>query len=337
MILRSVWQEEESVKEGGLYMTDILIEARRVFEKEIEALEKTKEHMGEAFLFFLDTIMLCDGKIILTGMGKAGHIARKVAATFSSLGTPSFYIHPAESLHGDLGMVTDRDVVIAISHSGESAEVVQMIPVIRRIGARLLSITGNDQSTLARHSDIAEVLPQMEEACYLGLAPTSTTTAALVYGDALAVTVSRMKNFKREDFGLYHPAGALGRKLITTVSDVMLSGADKPQVDSDVYLKEAIIELSRKKTGIVAVMQGSKLEGIITEGNLRRALEQELDVYSMKVNEIMTRNPVCISEGKLAVEALKLLHEKNISSLIVLDSRGDYTGVVTFQMVINAL
>lgn len=335
--MRSVWQEEESVKEGGLYMTDILIEARRVFEKEIEALEKTKEHMGEAFLFFLDTIMLCDGKIILTGMGKAGHIARKVAATFSSLGTPSFYIHPAESLHGDLGMVTDRDVVIAISHSGESAEVVQMIPVIRRIGARLLSITGNDQSTLARHSDIAEVLPQMEEACYLGLAPTSTTTAALVYGDALAVTVSRMKNFKREDFGLYHPAGALGRKLITTVSDVMLSGADKPQVDSDVYLKEAIIELSRKKTGIVAVMQGSKLEGIITEGNLRRALEQELDVYSMKVNEIMTRNPVCISEGKLAVEALKLLHEKNISSLIVLDSRGDYTGVVTFQMVINAL
>lgn len=318
-------------------MTDMLLEARSVFEKEIAAIEKTKDHMGEVFLGFVKTIMLCDGKIILTGMGKAGHIARKIAATFSSLGTPSFYIHPAESLHGDLGMVTDKDVVIAISHSGESMEVVQMIPAIRRIGAKLLSITGNAQSTLARHSDMAEVLPQMEEACHLGLAPTSSTTAALVYGDALAVTISRMKDFKSEDFGLYHPAGALGRKLLTTVSDIMISGEDKPQVKSDVYLKEAIIELSRKKAGIVAVMQGGKIEGIITEGNLRRALEQELDVYSMKVNEIMTRNPVCIAEGRLAVDAMKVLHEKNISSLIVLDSQGDYTGVVTLQMVINAL
>ncbi len=318
-------------------MSDILIEARKVFEKEIAALEKTQEHIGDVFIGFLDTIMLCDGKIILTGMGKAGHIARKIAATFSSLGTPSFYIHPAESLHGDLGMVTDKDVVIAISHSGESVEVVQMIPVIRRIGAKLLSITGNAQSTLAKHSDIAEVLPEFEEACYLGLAPTSTTTAALVYGDALAVTISRMKNFKSEDFALYHPAGALGRKLITTVSDIMASGEDKPQVNSDVYLKEAIIELSRKKVGIVAVMQENRIEGIITEGNLRRALEQEMNVYSMKVNEIMTSNPVCIPEGKLAVEAMKLLHEKNISSLIVLDSQGNYTGVVTLQMVINAL
>lgn len=318
-------------------MKEILAQARRVFEKEILALEKTKEHMGDAFIGFLNTIMLCDGKIILTGMGKSGHIAKKIAATFSSLGTPSFYIHPAESLHGDLGMVTEKDVVIAISHSGESAEVVQMIPTIRRIGAELLSITGNAQSTLAKHSDIAEVFPEFEEACYLGLAPTSTTTAALVYGDALAVTVSWMKNFKSEDFGLYHPAGALGRKLITTVSDIMVSGVDKPQVNSDVYLKEAIIELSRKKVGIVAVMQESRIEGIITEGNLRRALEREMDVYSMKVNDIMTSNPVCISEGKLAVEAMRLLHEKNISSLIVLDSQGNYTGVVTIQMVINAL
>ena len=215
-------------------MTDMLLEAKSVFEKEIAAIEKTKDHMGEVFLRFVETIMRCDGKIILTGMGKAGHIARKIAATFSSLGTPSFYIHPAESLHGDLGMVTDKDVVIAISHSGESAEVVRMIPAIRKIGATLLSITGDAQSTLARHSDVAEVLPQMEEACHLGLAPTSSTTAALVYGDALAITISQMKDFKSEDFGLYHPAGALGRKLLTTVSDIMISGEDKPQVKSDV-------------------------------------------------------------------------------------------------------
>lgn len=318
-------------------MTDMLIEARKVFEKEIAAIEKTKDHIGEAFVAFLETIMECDGKVILTGMGKAGHIARKIAATFSSLGTPSFYMHPAESLHGDLGMVTDKDVVIAISHSGESAEVLQMIPVIRRIGAKLLSITGNAQSTLAKHSDMVEILPQMEEACHLGLAPTSTTTAELVYGDALAVTISQMRGFRSEDFGLFHPAGALGRKLITTVSDIMVSGVDKPQVNADVYLKEAIIELSRKKTGIVAIMQEDRIAGIITEGNLRRALEQELDVYAMKVNEIMTRNPVCISEEKLAVDAMKLLHEKNISALIVLDGQGNYAGVVTLQMVVNAL
>lgn len=318
-------------------MTDMLIEARKVFEKEIAAIERTKDHIGEVFIEFLETIMACDGKVILTGMGKSGHIAKKIAATFSSLGTPAFYIHPAESLHGDLGMVTDRDVIIAISHSGESAEVLQMIPRIHRIGAKLLSITGDAGSTLAKHSDVAEILPQMEEACHLGLAPTSTTTAELVYGDALAVTVSQLRGFRSEDFGLFHPAGALGRKLITTVSDIMVSGADKPQVNSDVYLKEAIIELSRKKAGIVAVMQEDRIAGIITEGNLRRALEQEMDVYSMKVDEIMTRNPVCITEGKLAVDAMKLLHEKNISSLIVLDGGGKYSGVVTLQMVINAL
>lgn len=307
-------------------MTDMLIEARKVFEKEIAAIERTKDHIGEVFIEFLETIMACDGKVILTGMGKSGHIAKKIAATFSSLGTPAFYIHPAESLHGDLGMVTDRDVIIAISHSGESAEVLQMIPVIHRIGAKLLSITGDAGSTLAKHSDVAEILPQMEEACHLGLAPTSTTTAELVYGDALAVTVSQLRGFRSEDFGLFHPAGALGRKLITTVSDIMVSGTDKPQVNSDVYLKEAIIELSRKKAGIVAVMQEDRIAGIITEGNLRRALEQEMDVYSMKVDEIMTRNPVCITEGKLAVDAMKLLHEKNISSLIVLDGGGNTAG-----------
>lgn len=318
-------------------MIDILMEARKVFEKEIVALEKTREHMGDVFVRFVDTIMLCDGKVIVTGMGKSGHIARKIAATFSSLGTPSFFIHPAESLHGDLGMVSDKDVVIAISHSGESVEVVQMIPVIRRIGAKLLSITGNAESTLARHSDAAEIFPEFEEACHLGLAPTSTTTAALVYGDALAVAISQIKDFKSKDFGLYHPAGALGRKLIITVSDIMKTGEDKPQVNSGVYLKEAIIELSRKKVGIVAVMRDGGIEGIITEGDLRRALEQEMDVYSMKVNEIMTSDPVSISEKKLAVDAMKLLHEKNISSLIVTDEKGDYTGVVTIQMVVNAL
>lgn len=318
-------------------MEDTLVEARKVFEKEIVALEKTREHLGDVFIKFVDRILSCGGRVILTGMGKSGHIARKTAATFASLGTPSFFVHPAEALHGDLGMITDKDIVIAVSHSGESSEIVRMIPVIKRIGAELLAITGNEDSTLARYSDIAEVLPKFDEACLLGLAPTSTTTVSLVYGDALAIVVSWRKGFKSEDFGLYHPAGSLGRQLITKVSDIMITGSDKPMVRSDAYLKDAIVELSQKRTGIVVVMDKDKVAGIITEGNLRRALEQGRDVYTMKAGEIMSRNPISILEGKLVVDALKLLREKNISSLLVVDDVGSYTGVVTLQMVIKAL
>ena len=318
-------------------MEDTLVEAGRVFEKEIAALEKTREHLGAVFVKIVDRILVCDGRVILTGMGKSGHIARKIAATFASLGTPSFFVHPAEALHGDLGMITAQDIVIAISHSGESSEIVRMIPVIKRIGAELLSITGNERSTLTRYSDIAEILPEFDEACLLGLAPTSTTTASLVYGDALAIVASWRKGFRSEDFGLYHPAGSLGKQLITKVSDIMMTGSDKPMVQCGVYLKDAIVELSRKKTGIVLVMDEDQVAGIITEGNLRRALEQGRDVYTMKVAEIMTKKPISIMEGKLVIDALKLLREKNVSSLLVVNDRGDYTGVVTLQMVIKAL
>lgn len=318
-------------------MENTLTEAERVFEKEIAALEKTKEHLGDVFIKFVDRIMSCRGRVILTGMGKSGHIARKTAATFASLGTPSFFVHPAEALHGDLGMITNQDVVIAISHSGESGEVVRMIPVIKRIGAELLSITGNADSMLARYSDISEVLPKFEEACLLGLAPTSTTTACLVYGDALAIVVSWKKGIRSEDFGLYHPAGSLGKQLFTKVSDIMVTGINRPMVQSDVYLKDAIVELSRKRVGIVVVMKGDKIAGIITEGNLRRVLEQGRDVYTMRVDEIMTKDPVSIREEKLVVDALNLLRKKNISSLLVVDENGFYTGIVTLQIVIKAL
>lgn len=318
-------------------MTDILMEAREVFKKEIGALEKTREYIGEIFEKFVDVILSCNGKIVMTGMGKSGHIARKMAATFSSLGTPAFFLHPAEALHGDLGMISQQDVVIAISHSGESEEILRMVPSIRMIGAKLLSITGNSNSTLSGHSDLTEILPELEEACYLGLAPTSSTTAALVYGDALAVVVSRKKNFQPENFGLYHPAGALGKKLLTRISDIMIAGDEKPEVSVNVSLKEAIIELSRRKTGIVVITEDEHIKGIITEGDLRRALENGYDVYAMKVDEIMTREPVGISVDKLAVDAVKLLREKNISSLLVTDSNGKYCGVVTLQGALSAL
>ena len=318
-------------------MTDTLLEAKRVFTKEIEALEKTKEYIGDTFDRFVEVILSCCGKIIVTGMGKSGHIARKTAATFSSLGTPSFFLHPAEALHGDLGMVTAMDVVLAFSHSGESEEIVRMIPAIRMIGAKLLSVTGSRGSTLAKHSDLTETLPEMKEACHLGLAPTSSTTAVLVYGDALAVVVSRKKNFKQNDFGLYHPAGALGKRLLTKVSDIMISGADKPEVSIDASLKEAIIELGRKRTGTVAIMENGAIKGIITDGDLRRALEHGYNVYTMRVDEIMTKKPVCISEEKLAVDAVKLLQERNISSLLVTDEEERYCGVVTLQDALKAL
>lgn len=318
-------------------MTDTLTEAKRVFTKEIDALERTKEYIGETFERFVEIILLCDGKVIMTGMGKSGHIARKMAATFSSLGTPSFFLHPAEALHGDLGMISEKDVVIALSHSGESEEMVRMIPSIRMIGAKLLSITGNGNSTLAKHSDLTETMPEFEEACSLGLAPTSSTTTVLVYGDALAVAASQKKDFGREKFGLYHPAGTLGKRLLTRVSDIMVSGDEKPEVQTTVSLKEAIIELSRKQVGVVAIMKGDRIKGIITDGDLRRALEKECDVYSMKADEIMTRNPICILEDKLAVDAMKLLQDKNIASLLVVDGSGSYCGVVTLQGVIKAL
>ena len=318
-------------------MTDTLLEAKRVFTKEIEALERTKEYIGDTFERFVEAILSCRGKIIVTGMGKSGHIARKIAATFASLGTPSFFLHPAEALHGDLGMVTKEDTVIAISHSGESEEIVRMIPAVKMIGAKLLSVTGAGGSTLARHSDLTETLPEFDEACRLGLAPTSSTTAVLVYGDALAVAVSREKKFEKNDFGLYHPAGALGKRLLTKVSDIMLAGEEKPEVSPAASLKEAIIELGRKRTGTVAITEKGAIKGIITDGDLRRALEHGYDVYTMKVEEIMTHSPVCIAADKLAIDAVKLLQERNISSLLVADEEGRYCGVVTLQDALKAL
>lgn len=318
-------------------MTNTIAEARNVFQKEIEALEKTKEYIGETFEKFVETILLCQGKVIMTGMGKSGHIARKMAATFSSLGTSSFFLHPAESLHGDLGMISRQDIVIALSNSGESEEIVRMIPSIRMIGAKLLSITGKGNSTLARHSDVTETLPEISEACHLGLAPTSSTTAVLVYGDALAVVVSQKKNFQSENFGIYHPAGALGKRLLTKVSDIMIAGEEKPEVDVKASLKEAIIELSRKGAGVVAIMEENRIKGIITDGDLRRALEKGYDVYGMKVDEIMTKNPVSIGMDKLAVDAVKLLQARNISSLLVVDEEKKYCGVVTLQGAVRAL
>lgn len=312
-----------------------LLEAKKVFDTEITALEKTRDALDETFLHILDLVVNCEGKVIITGMGKPGHIAAKLAATFSSLGTPSFRLHPGEAMHGDLGMISSNDVVIAISFSGESDEIVKILPNIKMLGATLVGITGNPNSTLAKTSDVVQVLPKFEEACYLGLAPTSSTTAVLCYGDALAVVASGIYGFKDVDFGKFHPAGSLGKKLILKVDDLMVKGDENAKVHISVPLKNAIIELSKKGLGAVSIVDDEqKLLGIITDGDLRRQLEKGADIYNMKVEEVMSSKPMTIEKDKLAVEALHIMKEKNISCLIAVEDN-KVIGTIRLQDIIG--
>ena len=312
-----------------------LEEAKRVFNIEISALEKTRDSLDDTYLEILDLIINCKGKLIITGMGKPGHIAAKLAATFASLGTPSFHLHPAEAMHGDLGMVSSNDIVIAISFSGESDEIVRILPNIKMIGAKLVGITGNPDSTLAKASDVVQVLPKFDEACYLGLAPTSSTTVALCYGDSLAVVASGIYGFNDNNYALFHPAGSLGKKLILKVGDIMTSDENNAKVHISVPIKDAIIELSKKGLGAVSVVdEFDCLIGIITDGDLRRQLEKGVDVYGLKVEDIMNPNPFTICKDKLAIEALKSMKEKNISCLIVTENR-KAIGTIRLQDIIG--
>lgn len=314
---------------------DRLSEGKRVFDIEIAALEKTRDSLDETYLQILNIIINCKGKVILTGMGKPGYIAAKLAATFASLGTPAFHLHPAEAMHGDLGMVSSNDVVIAISFSGESDEIVRILPNIKLIGAKLVGLTGNPNSTLAKASDLVQVLPKFEEACYLGLAPTSSTTAALCYGDSLAVVASGIYGFKDSNYALFHPAGSLGKKLILKVSDLMARNEKNAKVHINIPLKDAIIELSKKGLGAVTVVDDKNtILGIITDGDLRRQLEKGVDVYNVKVEDIMSKNPSVVSKEMLAVEALKILKEKNISCLLVAE-KGKAIGTIRVQDIIS--
>ena len=316
---------------------DRLLEAKKVFDTEIAALEKTRDALDETFLQILDLVVNCEGKVIITGMGKPGHIAEKLAATFSSLGTPSFRLHPAEAMHGDLGMVSANDVVIAISFSGESDEIVKILPNIKMIGATLVGITGNPESSLAKASDIVQVLPKFEEACYLGLAPTSSTTAVLCYGDALAVVASGIYGFKDTDFGKFHPAGSLGKKLILKVNDLMAKGDDTPSVKSGTLLMDAIPVMSKKGLGIICIVDDNdKLLGIICDGDLRRIIEKKVDIYSVRVDDVMIKGPKTTTKDTLAVNALRFIKERSINNLPVVDEDGKLVGTITWQQIVKA-
>lgn len=315
---------------------DCLETGREVFNKEIEALEKTRDSLGTIFEQIVEIITGCTGKVIITGIGKPGHIAKKMAATFASLGTPAFYLHPAEAMHGDLGMISSQDIVIAISYSGESDEIIRIIPNIKLIGATLVGITGNGQSTLAQHANIVQVFPEFSEACHMGLAPTSSTTAELCYGDALAIAASDIYGFKKKDFGKYHPAGSLGKKLIYKACDLMASGDDNACIGKNAMLKDAIVELSKKGLGIVNVIDDEgRLIGVITDGDLRRLLEKGVDVYRLNVIDAMNKKPITITGDKMAVDALNIMKEKNVSCLPIMKEDKNI-GTIRIQTIINA-
>lgn len=314
---------------------DIVAEGRRVFDVEINALVQTKNSLDDSFAAIVDLITNCAGRVVVTGIGKSGHIAGKWAATLSSLGTPSIYLHPAEALHGDLGKIAPDDVVIAISYSGESEEIIKMLPAIRMLAAALVGITGNPNSTLAHASDYVQVLPHFQEACYLGLAPTSSTTAALCYGDALAVVASGIYGFKDVDFGKFHPGGSLGKGLLLRVDDLMVPADRYSAVYNGAALKEAIVALC-KGCGIVSVIEDDgTLAGVITDGDIRRQLEKGIDVYGLHVQEVMKKEPVTIQSGKMAVEGLRIMQKTKVIHMPVLKN-GRVIGIIRLQDIINA-
>ena len=314
---------------------DVINEGKKVFDIEIEALKKTRDSLGESFIEILEAIRNCHGKVIITGMGKPGHIATKVAATFSSLGVPSFFLHPGEAMHGDLGMIQDNDVVIAVSYSGESDEILGILPNIKMIGPKLIGVTANKDSTLAKACDIVHVLPKFEEACSLGLAPTSSTTATLCFFDALAVVNSNLNHFSEQDFGKYHPAGALGKKIILRVENLMNKGEKNSLIKENAPLKDAIIELSKKGLGAVTVIDdNNNILGIITDGDLRRQLEKGSDIYSLKIKNVMKVNPYTISPDALAIDALKEMKKLNVSCLVVAENN-KAVGTIRIQDIIG--
>lgn len=317
----------------------IVEDGKKIFDIELEAVKSVRDSLDEKFGQIAKTLINCKGKVIFTGMGKPGHIAKKLAATFASLGTSSFCLHPAEALHGDLGMVSKDDVVVAISFSGESEEIVRILPNIKKIQATLIGISGNPNSTLIKESDIAYVLPPIEEACYMKLAPTSSTTAVLVLGDALAVVCAKQKAFTKKDFALFHPAGALGKSLITRVGDLMSTGKHNSVVNINSSFETALNEMCKTTLGMVSVVDdNNKLIGIFTDGDLRRKLSEKIDIYSMKLENIITKKPLIINKDMLAVEALRLMvrSEKRVSVAPVVDKNGVLLGALKAEDIIDS-
>ena len=304
--------------------------ARRVLRIEADAVAALGARIGEEFERAVEIILARHGRVIVTGVGKSGHIGRKLAATLASTGTPAYFVHAAEAAHGDLGMITPEDVVIALSNSGSSEELLTIVPLVKRQGARLIAMTGKPDSPLAREADAHLDAGVAEEACPLNLAPTASTTAALALGDALSVTLLDARGFAAEDFARSHPGGALGRRLLTHVGDVMRPAPAVPRVGSDAPLTQALLAMTAGGMGMTAVVDADEVPvGIFTDGDLRRALEKGCDVRSARVSEVMTRSPRSIAPGALAAEAAATMENMRISQLLVLDDAGRLAGALT--------
>lgn len=293
---------------------------KTVLRIEREGLEQLDQYINDDFARACALIYACQGKVVVMGMGKSGHIGKKMAATFASTGTPAFFVHPAEASHGDLGMVSKNDVVIAISNSGESNEILALIPVLKRQHITLICMTGRPDSAMGRVADVHLCVHVPQEACPLGLAPTTSTTATLVMGDALAVSLLEARGFTAEDFALSHPGGALGRKLLLHVADIMHSGDELPHVTRDASLRDALLEITRKNLGLTVIVDDlMKIEGIFTDGDLRRIFDMGIDFQRATIGEVMTPGGIRVRPNMLAVEALNLMQTKNITSILVAD------------------
>ncbi|HEX5629723.1 MAG TPA: KpsF/GutQ family sugar-phosphate isomerase [Usitatibacteraceae bacterium] len=316
----------------------ILALARQVLEIEAAAVSALRGRLGRPFLDAVATIFAAEGRVVVTGMGKSGHIGSKIASTLASTGTPAFFMHPGEASHGDVGMIAAGDVVIAISNSGESDEILRILPLIKRRGAKVIAITGREQSTLATEADVHLDAAVEKEACPMNLAPTASTTAVLALGDALAVALLERRGFGEDDYALHHPGGALGRRLLLHVSDVMHSGERLPRVGVGATLKEAILEMSRKALGMTAIVEADgRVAGLFTDGDLRRTLEKHEDIRGLKVADVMTRNPRSIGPARLAAEAAQMMQAHHVSGrLLVVDEGGKLVGAVHVDDLLKA-
>lgn len=306
--------------------------AREVLEIEAQAILALIPSLDERFARAVEIILACRGRVVVSGIGKSGHIARKIASTLASTGTPAFFVHPAEASHGDLGMVTREDVFIALSNSGESAELLAIVPIIKRQGAKLIALTGEPRSTLAREADVHLYAGARKEACPLNLAPTASTTAALALGDAIAVALMRARGFTRDDFAAAHPGGTLGRKLLTRVRDVMRTGENAPRIAHSATLMEAVLEMTRGRMGMTAILDDEeRVIGIFTDGDLRRTLQKGADMNGTPIREVMTPSPRTIGPERLAAEAIEIMERFKVNQLLVVDGERKLVGALNMH------
>jgi arabinose-5-phosphate isomerase len=310
---------------------------RQALEIEQNGIAEVTAHLDGTFAAACRLILAARGRVVLTGMGKSGHIATKISATLASTGTPSFYIHPAEAIHGDIGMITSDDVIVALSYSGENSEIIALIPIFKRLNVKLIAVTGQPHSTMAKQADLHLNAKVPSEACPMNLAPTASTTATLALLDAVAVTVLRMRGFSAEDFARSHPGGSLGRKLLLKVKDVMHHGDAIPAVKPTATISEGLLEMSRKGLGMTAITSADhKLLGLYTDGDLRRTLDKRLDVHVTPLSEVMTRTPVTIDPEAMAIEAVTIMESKRITALVVVDANHHVVGALNVHDLLRA-